>query len=318
MMYSLDFLPYHYMLTAIGEFGELRYLDISTGQTPAVHNTKRGPCDVMRHNPTNGVVHLGHTRGTVTLWTPNMGSPVVDMFCHYGAVTAIDVFDNYMVTSGLDGSWKMWDLRKFGELHRFNYFGNAPSTISASQTGVVALGFGTRVQIWKDLQKGAKPVAPYMDHRLAGGDHVNSLKFRPFEDVCCIGSSLGVSTIVVPGSGLSNFDSLHVNPYETRKQRQERLVHQLLEKLQPETITLKRSILGGVDRVPAAVAALETKLEEEAKARPVIVKNKKRGRATPAAKHKVKMMQYKKVVLEKARERLARVHSNEPCDDDMP
>jgi len=319
MVYSLDFLPYHFLLTSIGEGGELKYLDVSTGQTPANHRTRRGPCDVMRHNPTNGVVHLGHSRGTVTLWTPNIGTPVVDMFCHHGSITALDVFDNYMVTAGMDGCWKIWDLRKYKEVHKFNYFGTPPSTIATSQTGLVSIGFGSHVQIWKDLHK-QKPPAPYVDHRLHGGNHVSSLRFRPFEDVCCIGSSSGVSTIIVPGSGLSNIDSLHVNPYETPKQRRERLVHQLLEKLQPETITLKRSVVGTVDTAPASVIALEKKLEEEAAVTPSREKNKKRGRSTPAAKQKVKRLQYKQIVQEKARERLRNASLNNrghklPTDD---
>jgi len=215
------------------------------------------------------------------------------------------MFSINMVTSGLDGSWKMWDLRKFQELHRFRYFGTPPSTLAASQTGLVAIGFGAHVQIWKDASKVSKPSAPYLDNRLVGGDHVSSLKFRPFEDVCCMGSSLGVSSMIVPGSGLSNFDSLHVNPYETPKQRRERLVHQLLEKLQPETISLKPSILGSVDKAPPSVVANERKLEEAATGKPTTWdKSKKRGRSTPAAKQKVKMQQYRKAIMEKARERL--------------
>lgn len=62
----MEFLPYHYLLTTIGEFGELRYtellydcevltlnffcvsyLDVSTGLVPAAHKTKKGPCNTM-------------------------------------------------------------------------------------------------------------------------------------------------------------------------------------------------------------------------------------------------------------------------------
>lgn len=41
-----------------------------------------GPCDVLRQNPHNAVSLLGHTQGVVTMWTPNMSSPVIKMLTH--------------------------------------------------------------------------------------------------------------------------------------------------------------------------------------------------------------------------------------------
>lgn len=41
-----------------------------------------GPCDVLRHNPYNAVSLLGHAQGVVTMWTPNLTSPVVKMLAH--------------------------------------------------------------------------------------------------------------------------------------------------------------------------------------------------------------------------------------------
>ncbi len=60
----------------------LRYQDTSTGHIVAQHKTKMGPCSVMRHNPYNAVECLGHARGVVTMWTPNITTPVVKMLCH--------------------------------------------------------------------------------------------------------------------------------------------------------------------------------------------------------------------------------------------
>ena len=59
----------------------------------------------MCQNPRNAVLHLGHHNGTVTLWTPNLSTPVVKMFTHPGAVTAlaVDSAGLYMVSAGLDG-----------------------------------------------------------------------------------------------------------------------------------------------------------------------------------------------------------------------
>lgn len=78
----LDFLPHHFLLVSTGAAGVLTYQDTSTGQIVAQHRTRLGPCDVLRQNPHNAVMCLGHSNGTVTMWTPNMTSPVVRMLCH--------------------------------------------------------------------------------------------------------------------------------------------------------------------------------------------------------------------------------------------
>lgn len=65
----------------------------------------QGPCDVMRQNPWNAVLCLGHGNGTVTMWTPNITTPVVRMLCHHGPVRslAVDGQGRHMVTTGADG-----------------------------------------------------------------------------------------------------------------------------------------------------------------------------------------------------------------------
>ena len=82
----LDFLPLHFLLTSVGDQGVLRYQDTSYGKIVAQHRTKLGSCDAMTHNPMNGVSVLGHGNGTVTLWSPNMGQPLVKMLCHRGPI----------------------------------------------------------------------------------------------------------------------------------------------------------------------------------------------------------------------------------------
>ncbi|KAJ3309827.1 Small subunit (SSU) processome component [Boothiomyces sp. JEL0838] len=252
---KLDFLPYHYLLVSVGNAGYLKYQDVSTGTLVAEHRTKLGKCDVLAQNPYNAVMHLGHSNGTVTLWSPSMSSPLVKILCHKGPVQAlaIDNSGKYMATAGLDGQLKLWDIRTYKELNA--YFTTSPaSSLKFSAKGLLAVGSGSRLTIWKDSYK-MKQTEPYMTH-LFPGSSIQDLEFCPYEDILGCGHA--------SGSGEPNFDTFEANPYQTVKQRQESEVHSLLDKIQPEMITLDPTFLGKVDRAPAEVIAQEAKLAWEA------------------------------------------------------
>ena len=249
---QMQFLPHHWLLSTIGRSGYLKYHDTSTGNLVSTHRTKMGPCSVMTQNKSNSVIHCGHNSGVVTLWSPANSEYLVKMLCHKGAPIqslAIDGSGFYMVTGGADSQVKIWDLRMYKETHAYFTRGGAPSSIDISQKGVVGIGHGGHTTFWGPDALKRKVKNPYMGHPLNGSGPVESLRFRPFEDVCGIGHATGFSSIVIPGSGEPNLDSMeyNMNPFQDTKQRREAEVRALLDKLSPDMIALDPDVIGTVE-----------------------------------------------------------------------
>ena len=96
-----------------------------------------------------------------------------------------------------------------------------------------------------------------MKHTTKNNSFINSMQFVPFEDFLGLGLDSGFSSILIPGSGDPNFDSYENNPYATKRQDQERLVQQLLDKLPHQTIAIDPNYIGTVDRASKEVIEAE-------------------------------------------------------------
>ena len=92
-----------------------------------------------------------------------------------------------------------------------SYYTHRPAvSLAVSQRGLLALGRGRVVEVWRDVMgevggtetgggasRGEKQKAPYLTHGLKGESNV--VEFYPFEDCLGIGHSGGFTSIIVPG-----------------------------------------------------------------------------------------------------------------------
>ncbi|KAH9751907.1 WD REPEATS REGION domain-containing protein [Citrus sinensis] len=253
-----EVLKLQFLLASINKLGQLRYQNVTMGEIVGNFWTGLGRTDVIRVNPFNGVVSLGHSGGTVTMWKPTTAALLIKMLCHQGPVSALAFHPNghLMATSGKDCKIKIWDLRKYEVLQTLP--GHA-KTLDFSRKGY----------------------------------QIGKVSFRPYEDVLGIGHSMGVSGILIPGSGEPNFDSWVANPFETSKQRREKEVHSLLDKLPPETIMLNPSKIGTVREAKKKEKPTKQEREDEMEAaveavKGFVWKNKTKGRNKPSKKAKKK------------------------------
>jgi U3 small nucleolar RNA-associated protein 7 len=303
----LEYLPYHFLLASVSTAGIVRYTDVSTGQALDQLYTKLGPPTAFCQNPHNAIVHVGHQKGLVTLWSPNSATPLVKLLPHHGPVRslAVDKSGTYMVSTSQDRRMSVWDIRMFKEIHT-HHLRLPGQTVSISDRNLTAVGHGTQLSVYKSdiftRAADADTTQPYMNW---GGDGlaIGRVRFCPFEDVLGISHEAGFSSIIVPGSGEPNPDTMEqgLNPFETSRQRRETEVHALLEKLQPQMIALDPNFVANLDLASDALRRSDRDLD--AKPQDRIAKLKQRGRGRNSALRRFLRKSGSKNVIDDEKER---------------
>lgn len=195
----------------------------------------------MAQNPLTAIIHLGHSNGTVSLWTPNLSTPALSLLAHRGPLTSISVnvasSGREMATSGLDGSIKIWDCRNLGKGPLKEWISRKPANdLKYSQRGFLGVSWGNHVSIYENQtftsnsgSKSSQP-GPYLSNGFPKSSPMN-LAWCPFEDILGVANGNGFSSLIVPGAGEPRFDSLELDPFENKKARREREVRGLLDKV---------------------------------------------------------------------------------------
>ena len=106
----------------------------------------------------------------------------------------------------------------------------------------------------------------------------------------------------MPGAGIANFDSLEVNPFQSKRQRQEVEVKALLDKLPPDSIVVNPHEIGTVDKAEKEVIEAEEKAEREDRDRMEQEKRKKKKSEDKDKKQSVHDKKTRQKIQEKFRE----------------
>lgn len=115
------------------------------------------------------------------------------------------------------------------------------------------------------------------------------MAFQPFEDILSVGYHDGFSSMIVPGAGEPNFDSYESNPYQTKQQRRNGTVHNLLDKLSSDMITIDNNLFGTMnERSKLLYDGTRQALRQQQYESTLVkdVKNKTRGKNSSAKRFK--------------------------------
>ncbi|KAL0275973.1 UNVERIFIED_CONTAM: hypothetical protein PYX00_003665 [Menopon gallinae] len=235
----LVFLPYHFLLSTVSSSGFITWLDVTVGKIIEKFSILKhyNPATVAQH-PSNAMVCIGEPSGVVNFWSPNYNKASITKWCHKQSLSALafDPKGQIFATASIDRTVKLWDARNLNGPVQHYSVRRAPQWISLSQRGLMALGMGNIVEIYKDCTLGGEMKKKlYLRHSVRGP--IKNMEFCPYEDILGIGHAVGFSSILVPGSAEANFDALEANPFQTKAQRREAEIQKILNKIPSDLIT---------------------------------------------------------------------------------
>ncbi|XP_053691185.1 WD repeat-containing protein 46 [Sabethes cyaneus] len=254
----LEYLPHHFLLNSANDEGYLCWLDVSMGKTVRSYNSRMGNITMMCQNPWNAVTCVGNSKGVVSMWAPSQNQPLAKMLCHSMPLSAIavDPSGRALATAGLDRTIKLWDIRQLNGPTTTYKLQSPVSGIDISQKNLMAISMGNICEIFEKPSLAQQNLRPFLRQRLPAT--VSNFRFCPYEDILGIATTSGFTSIIVPGAGEPNFDTMEANPFQTLSQRREDEVHSLLEKIPSEFISLNPSQIAEVD-VPTMKDRLDAK-----------------------------------------------------------
>merc|ERR1711988_1803934 len=187
------------LLSTLGSTGILYYQDITTGRVVAKMHTFSSTCPVMKPSKVHPIVCLGHENGFLYMWSPKCSRPIVKMLSHRGAITSIanDQSGLYMVSGGMDGRLRIWDLRTLRPLQQYCFSKNI-TCCDISPNGQLALGNKHTVHILKNVIGNDDSILQSRTESLRG--YLKDIIFSTNEDVLITGHSMGVESILVTGA----------------------------------------------------------------------------------------------------------------------
>ncbi|KAL7019792.1 hypothetical protein ACKWTF_011253 [Chironomus riparius] len=287
---QLEFLPYHFLLASGSDNGWLKWLDVSIGEMVAQFPSLDDRITLMRHNPGNATISVGSAKGIVSFWSPAVHrKPLATILCHVAPITAMafNSDGSKLATAGMDKLVKLWDTRSFKEPLTQYKTKAIVHNIALSQRNVMALAIGDKCEIFRTVGTGnIQSIDSYLKH--SENSSISSIQYVPYEDILGIGTKNGFSSILVPGCGEANFDTLEQNPFRTKQQRREHEVKALLEKIPSDLITLDASQIVNVD-----IEHLEEKLDKKPEVQIPISKlnEKKTSKRSGVDNAKIKQLQ---------------------------
>jgi len=213
----------------------------------------------MAQNSGNGVIYTGDSKGIVNMWSPNMREPLAYVKCHNSPLAALcgDNTGREFISCGLDRKVQIWDVRNIGECINKFKLRSVPYQVDVSQKGLIAVGLDGVCEIFKsNSMSGGKLATPYLRYSTPGC--ASGMEFCPFEDVMGIATQTNFSSILVPGAGEPNFDAYEANPFQSKAQRRETEVKNLLDKIPMDLIALDPEAVLKVN-VPTAKERIQMK-----------------------------------------------------------